>query len=54
MDLQTWGGGFIYHWEDNQVLLGFVTALDYKNPYISPYQEMQARHISSLLLLFRL
>ena len=37
----TWGGGFIYHQANGQVALGFVTALDYKNPYVSPYQEFQ-------------
>lgn len=35
------GGGFIYHQADNQVALGFVVALDYKNPYLSPFDEMQ-------------
>ena len=37
----TWGGGFIYHQANGQVALGFVTALDYRNPYVSPYQEFQ-------------
>ncbi len=37
----TWGGGFIYHQAAGQVAIGFVTALDYKNPYVSPYQEFQ-------------
>ncbi|MDG6078286.1 electron transfer flavoprotein-ubiquinone oxidoreductase [Erythrobacter litoralis] len=37
----TWGGGFIYHQSNNQVAIGFVTALDYRNPYVSPYQEFQ-------------
>ncbi|MBL4858292.1 MAG: electron transfer flavoprotein-ubiquinone oxidoreductase [Erythrobacter sp.] len=37
----TWGGGFIYHQANGQVALGFVTALDYKNPYVLPYQEFQ-------------
>ncbi|MDP4539528.1 electron transfer flavoprotein-ubiquinone oxidoreductase [Qipengyuania sp. DY56-A-20] len=37
----SWGGGFIYHQADGQVALGFVTALDYENPYVSPYQEFQ-------------
>jgi len=36
-----WGGGFIYHQENNQVALGFVVALDYANPYLSPFEEMQ-------------
>ncbi|MYL98211.1 FAD-binding protein [Novosphingobium sp. FGD1] len=36
-----WGGGFLYHQANNQVALGFVTALDYKNPYIYPFEEFQ-------------
>ncbi len=36
-----WGGGFLYHQVGGQVALGFVTALDYKNPYISPFEEFQ-------------
>ena len=36
-----WGGGFLYHQDNNQVALGFVVALDYENPYISPFEEMQ-------------
>ncbi len=35
------GGSFIYHLEDNQVSIGFVVHLNYKNPYLSPYQEFQ-------------
>lgn len=35
------GGGFIYHQAGGQVALGFVTWLNYTNPYISPFQEMQ-------------
>ena len=41
MDQQTYGGGFLYHLEGNQVTLGFVTGLDYQNPWISPFEEMQ-------------
>ncbi|MFM7376509.1 MAG: FAD-binding protein, partial [Erythrobacter sp.] len=37
----SWGGGFLYHQANGQVALGFVTALDYKNPWVSPYQEFQ-------------
>ena len=29
-----WGGGFLYHQANGQVALGFVTALDYRNPYV--------------------
>jgi electron-transferring-flavoprotein dehydrogenase len=35
------GGSFIYHFENNQVLIGFVVHLNYQNPYLSPYQEFQ-------------
>jgi electron-transferring-flavoprotein dehydrogenase len=41
MDDETYGGGFLYHLEDNRVTLGFVTGLDYQNPYLSPFEEMQ-------------
>jgi electron-transferring-flavoprotein dehydrogenase len=41
MDSQTYGGGFLYHLEGNRVTLGFVTGLDYKNPWLSPFEEMQ-------------
>jgi electron-transferring-flavoprotein dehydrogenase len=37
----TWGGSFLYHQANNQVALGFVTALDYKNPYVYPFEEFQ-------------
>ena len=36
-----WGGGFLYHQDNGQVALGFVVALDYANPYLSPFEEMQ-------------
>ena len=36
-----WGGGFIYHQANHQVAIGFVVALDYKNPYLSPFEEFQ-------------
>ncbi|WP_088282011.1 electron transfer flavoprotein-ubiquinone oxidoreductase [Ideonella sp. A 288] len=41
MDDSTYGGGFLYHQEGNRVTLGFVTGLDYKNPWLSPFEEMQ-------------
>ncbi|MGA0608731.1 electron transfer flavoprotein-ubiquinone oxidoreductase [Caldimonas sp. KR1-144] len=37
----TFGGGFLYHLGDNKVTLGFVIGLDYKNPHMSPFEEMQ-------------
>ena len=36
-----WGGGFLYHQANNQVALGFVVALDYKNPHLFPFEEFQ-------------
>jgi electron-transferring-flavoprotein dehydrogenase len=36
-----WGGGFLYHQADNQVALGFVVGLGYRNPYLSPFEEFQ-------------
>lgn len=41
MDRSTYGGSFIYHLEDNQVAVGFVVGLDYQNPHLSPFDEMQ-------------
>ena len=37
----SFGGGFLYHLEGNKVTLGFVLGLDYKNPWMSPFEEMQ-------------
>ncbi|MFG6429663.1 electron transfer flavoprotein-ubiquinone oxidoreductase [Roseateles sp. LYH14W] len=41
MEGDTFGGGFLYHLEGNKVTLGFVIGLDYDNPYLSPFDEMQ-------------
>ena len=35
------GGSFVYHAEKNQIFIGLVTALNYKNPHVSPYMEFQ-------------
>ncbi len=35
------GGSFIYHYEDNLVMVGFVVHLNYENPYLYPYMEFQ-------------
>ena len=37
----TYGGSFLYHFGKNLVSFGFVVGLDYKNPYLSPFEEMQ-------------
>jgi electron-transferring-flavoprotein dehydrogenase len=41
MDGHTYGGGFLYHADNHQVTLGFITGLDYSNPWLSPFEEMQ-------------
>ena len=41
LDTKTYGGSFMYHLEDNQVAVGFVLGLDYQNPHLSPFEEMQ-------------
>ena len=38
---QSTGGGFLYHLEDNQVVVGLITDLSYSNPHLSPYDEFQ-------------
>tara|TARA_R110000868_G_scaffold262401_1_gene520942 strand:- start:114958 stop:116586 length:1629 start_codon:yes stop_codon:yes gene_type:complete len=49
----TYGGSFVYHMADNKISVGFVVGLDYTNPTLSPFEEMQRyKHhaeISSLL-----
>ena len=35
------GGGFLYHLENNQISLGFISELAYQHPFYDPYQEMQ-------------
>ncbi len=37
----SFAGGFLYHLEDNKVTLGYVVGLDYQNPWMSPFEEMQ-------------
>ena len=41
LDNSTGGGSFVYHLENNQVAIGFVLHLNYKNPYLSPFDEFQ-------------
>lgn len=36
-----YGGSFIYHLDEQKVAVGFVVGLDYRNPYLDPYMEMQ-------------
>ena len=41
MDSGTYGGSFLYHMEGNKISIGFITGLDYANPYLSPFEEFQ-------------
>lgn len=41
LDNATYGGSFAYQFNDNLLSIGFVIGLDYKNPYLDPYQEFQ-------------
>lgn len=41
LDADTYGGAFLYHAEDHKVTLGFVVGLDYRNPWLSPFEEFQ-------------
>ena len=41
MDKSTYGGSFMYHLENNQVMIGFVIGLDYNNPHLDPFMEFQ-------------
>jgi len=41
LDSDTYGGSFLYHLGDNKVSVGYVVGLNYRNPYLSPYEEFQ-------------
>ena len=41
LDNDTYGGSFLYHLEANQVAVGFVVGLGYRNPYLHPFEEFQ-------------
>ena len=41
LDSRTYGGSWLYHFGDNLVSYGFVVGLDYSNPWLSPFDEMQ-------------
>jgi electron-transferring-flavoprotein dehydrogenase len=41
LDDKTGGGSFLYHFGDNYVAIGFVVHLNYKNPWLSPFDEFQ-------------
>ena len=41
LDTETYGGSFLYHFENNKVAVGYVVGLNYRNPYLSPFDEFQ-------------
>jgi electron-transferring-flavoprotein dehydrogenase len=41
LDTSTYGGSFVYHLAGNQVAVGFVIGLDYRNPHLNPFEEFQ-------------
>ncbi|HTI82673.1 MAG TPA: electron transfer flavoprotein-ubiquinone oxidoreductase, partial [Acetobacteraceae bacterium] len=41
LDKGTYGGSFLYHFGNNLISYGFVIGLDYRNPWLSPFDEMQ-------------
>lgn len=41
LDWRTYGGGWVYHMAEGLVSLGLVVGLDYRNPYLSPFRELQ-------------
>lgn len=41
MDQKTYGGSFLYHMKDKLISIGLVIALDYHNPFLSPFDEFQ-------------
>ena len=41
MNSRTYAGSFLYHWGQNLVSYGYVVGLDYENPWLSPFDEMQ-------------
>jgi electron-transferring-flavoprotein dehydrogenase len=52
LDNATYGGGFMYHFENHQVSLGLVVGLGYTNPYLEPFQEFQRYKTHPLLRSF--
>ena len=41
LDSKTYGGAFLYHFDDNKVSIGYVVGLNYSNPWLSPFEEFQ-------------
>ncbi len=48
LDSKTYGGSFMYHFDDNRVSIGIVIGLDYRNPTLDPFQELQRMKLHPL------
>ena len=48
LDAKTYGGAFCYHWGEDMVTVGLVVGMDWQNPYLNPYQELQLMKHHSL------
>ncbi|MBX3646080.1 MAG: electron transfer flavoprotein-ubiquinone oxidoreductase [Rhodocyclaceae bacterium] len=49
MASDTYGGGFVYHLDENLVAIGYVVGLAYSNPYLSPFEEFQRYKLHPLV-----
>ncbi|MFM8547339.1 MAG: electron transfer flavoprotein-ubiquinone oxidoreductase [Betaproteobacteria bacterium] len=52
LDSATYGGSFLYHFDDNKVAVGFVVGLNYTNPWLSPFEEFQRYKTHSAISAF--
>ena len=41
LDASTYGGSFLYHADEGRIAIGFIVGLDYRNPWLSPFEEFQ-------------
>ncbi|SAK76745.1 electron transport protein [Caballeronia catudaia] len=52
LQTDTYGGSFLYHLDNHQVMVGFVVGLGYTNPYLSPFEEFQRYKTHSAIRTF--
>ncbi|MFT4437765.1 4Fe-4S dicluster domain-containing protein [Caballeronia sp. 15715] len=52
LESETYGGSFLYHFGNNQVMVGFVVGLGYTNPYLAPFEEFQRYKTHSAIRAF--
>ena len=49
LDSRTYGGSFIYHYTNNLLAIGLIIGLDYQNPYLDPFKELQRLKTHTLI-----